>query len=616
MSVWRELKRRNVFKVGAAYAVIAWLLIEVAATLLPTFGAPAWVMPVFTALVILAFPLALVLAWAYEVTPEGIRKTAQVRPEESVRHLTGRRLDYFAFALLALAVAYFLVDRYVLDETSGPPSQGLTSVAVLPFHDLSGDAAQGYFADGMTDALIATLASVSTIRVTSRTSVMQFRDPAAAVPDIARALQVDSVIEGAVLREGDRVRITVRLIDAGTDRPVWSQSYERELRGILMLQGEVARTIVREMRAALTPEERRRLSTTQTVLPEAYDAYLRARFHFARLNEEDNFRAVELFERSVTLDPTFAAAHAELGLAYNYIFANFRPDEQEWDDRAQAAAEKALSLDPDIPEAYIVRGRSVWTPAGRYQHARAIREYRQALALNPLLEEAHYQLGRVFGHTGFFEASLAHLERALELNPDHIRARAAVGQTRLYQRRFEDALEVFAKMPADYSPVMNGYQKAWALFELGRHEEATAVLDGYLRDYPEDSAGILASMQAVILVARGEAVEAERLIAVAAGKNRNSLLFHHTAYSIAVAYALMDRPDEALQWLEYAARDGFPCLPLFEEDVNLQSVRDDPRFTRLLEEVKTQLAEVRSLASAARGGLAAGPSIDANRPAP
>jgi TolB-like protein/Flp pilus assembly protein TadD len=595
MSIWAELRRRNVYKVGASYAMVAWLLIQAASILLPTFGAPSRVMPVFTAVVILGFPVVLVLAWVYEITPHGIRRTDDVPLETSVARVTGRRLNYVITGLLSLALVFLAVDNYVLEDSS--ETSQIASVAVLPFEDLSGDTAQSYFVNGMTDALIATLAAVDTIRVTSRTSVMQFQGANASVADIAERLNVDSVVEGAVLRDGERVRITARLIDVGTDRPVWSKTYERELRDILSLQNDLARAITGEMRAALTPEESERLARNRVVDPDAYDAYLRARELFTRVNEASSLRAVELFHQAVALDPLFAAAHAELGLACMYVSNFHRPGEPEWEECARTAVEQALALDADAAEAYVVRGRLVWTPANGYPHEQAIRELQRAIALNPLLGEAHFQLGQVYGHVGLLDAYLDHARQAAVLDPQNSRFVEGIGQALLYQGRYQEALDMFAQVPVDMNQFLSGMHKAWALFSSGQKTEAETLIDDYLRNNPTDLPGTLSSMKAIIVAARGNREAAAQMIEAAAGKNRSSLQFHHTAYNIAVAHAFMDQRDEALEWLEYAAEDGFPCLPLFEHDENLRTLRTDPRFAELIARFKGRADELKALAA-------------------
>lgn len=490
--------------------------------------------------------------------------------------------------LLLAVLVYMLMFQGARDSVRSDVSPDIKSLAVLPLQNLSGDPNQEYFADGMTEALIANLAKIGSLRVISRTSVMQYKGVRKSLPEIARELNVDAVIEGSVQRSGERVRVTVQLIHASTDAHIWAQTYERELREVLALQSEVAQTITSKIKVTLTPQEQSHLAKARQVNPEAYDYYLRGKFYFNRYTEADNNKGIELLERAVTLDPSSAEGHAALALAYQYQFNNFEPDAKELQEKTFVEAEKAVALDPDLADAYIARGRMLWTHVSRFLHEDAIREYRHALSLNPNSDEALLQLGQVYGHIGLFDKALQVLQRAIAINPANVRARWFIEQTLLYQGKYEEAIAAARSLSRGLNPHMTGYQIAWALFQLGRKDEALATLEESLRDFPEDTPGTLASMQAVILAAAGERAQAEEKIKVAAGKERDSIQFHHTAYNIGVAYALMNKPDQAMRWLQEAAEDGFPCYPVFERDPNLNNIRQDRRFILFITNLKKE----------------------------
>jgi TolB-like protein len=297
-------------------------------------------------------------------------------------------------------------------------SARIESLAVLPLENLSGDAAQDYFADGITEALTTDLGKIGSLRVVARPSVMQYKGTHAPLEEIARELRVQALVTGSVQRSGDRVRVAAQLIDPETQRQMWSESYERELRDVLTLQREVAQAIAGELHTKLTPEEQARLAKSRPVDPEAYELLLRARYLGTRTGDEDSREAIALLERAIAIDPGFAPLHAVLAAAYVGRLNFLVPEEaRELEQKAYAATETALSLDPDNAEAYLARGNLLWTPSYRYAHERAVQEYRRALSLDPNLDRAHEGLARVFVHLGFFEESLQHAAKALEINP-------------------------------------------------------------------------------------------------------------------------------------------------------------------------------------------------------
>jgi TolB-like protein/Tfp pilus assembly protein PilF len=472
-------------------------------------------------------------------------------------------------------------------QTQGPLAE-IRSLAVLPLENLSGDASQEYFADGMTESLITDLAKIGAVRVISRASVMQYKGARRALPEVGRELNVDAVLTGSVARSGGRVRIAVQLNHAATDRSLWAESYERDLRDVLTLQREVTRDIVGEIRIKLTPQEQGQFASARPVNPEAYDHYLRGKFYLHRQNREDNDAAVAALERAVAADPAFAAAHAELAQAYVWKLFLFAPDDKLLAERAFVAAEKALALDPDSAVAHLARGRILWTPAYRFPHEKAIREYRRALALDPSLDEARNQLALVYNHIGALDEALTELERAVATNPSNSLAQFRIGETLLFQGKYEQGLAALRGVPRDANPALVGHQIAWALFNLGRKEEASATLEQFLREYPEDNRGLFTGMQAVLAASAGQERAAEEKIRSAVERGKGFGHFHHTAYYVACAYALMNKHEQAVRWLEVTAEDGFPCYPLFERDANLNNLRRDARFVEFMAKQRRQ----------------------------
>jgi TolB-like protein len=464
----------------------------------------------------------------------------------------------------------------------------IRSLAVLPLENLSGDPGQAYFADGMTEALINTLAQIGALSVISRTTVMQFKGTHISLPEIARRLnEVDAIIEGSVQRSGKHVRVSVQLVRAATDTPLWAKDYEREMSDVLSLQGEVARAIAEQVRVELTPGERRRLAAAPSVDPEAYDLFLRGRAHSRHENREDNDEAIALLERSVAADPRFAAAHAELARAYGIRLFFFTPHDARLDETSLSEVETALRLDPESSDAYLARALLLWTPRRHFQHERAIRELRRALELNPSSDEAHHQLGLVYLHVGLLDRALREAQEAVRLNPANTLALYRQGEVRLFQRDYKGAWEVLSKIPLDSNPVLVNYQN-WTLFYLGRKAEVRARTDEYERTFPQDVGGFNASMQAILAADAGDATRAEVKIRAAIEHGKGYGHFHHTEYYVAAAYALLGRPTEALRWLQAAAEDGLPCYPLFAGDPSLDKIRHDPGFVAFLAKQKQQ----------------------------
>jgi TolB-like protein/DNA-binding winged helix-turn-helix (wHTH) protein/thioredoxin-like negative regulator of GroEL len=520
-----------------------------------------------------------------------VEELAPVAEESSTSRKTRRQIAIWA-GTLAVAGALILIlglntGRLRSRIWGKPKASVIRSIAVLPLENFSGDSAQNYFTDGMTDALTTNLAEIADLTVISRAAAMQYKGKRELPGEIARELHVDALVEGSVVRSGNRVRIGAQLVDPATNRNIWSKSYERDLGDIINLQGEVARAIATEIEGKLQPRERALQSRTVTVKPEAYDYYLRGHLYSYRESSTDNEVAIGMLERAIALDSDFAPAYAQLADAYRVRFTQFAPQEKQWEEKAFRAADKALSLDPNLAEAYVARGFLLWTPSKGFQHKEAIQEYRHALSLNPNLDEAHHYLGNIYIHIGLLEQGLAELQRAVAINPSNTPARARIGVALLYQGKCEQALSIFQSNLWEANQSLRGYQIAWSLFCLGRTEDAFAAVDEYVKKHPADEGGLLSSMQALLFAATRQERLAELQIRQAQ-KGKDFIHFHHAEYNIASAYALMHRNELAIRWLQMAAAEGFPCYPVFARDPNLTNLRNDPRFAQFIADQKKQ----------------------------
>ncbi len=460
----------------------------------------------------------------------------------------------------------------------------IQSLAVLLLENLSGDPAQEYFADGMTDELTTDLAKLRSVRVISRGSAMHYKGTRKTLPEIARELKVDCVVEGSVARAGNKVRVRAQLIRAATDQHLWAETYERDLSDILAVESDIARDVAREIKITLTAEQQADLRTARRVNPEAYEAYLRGLFYLGKGFEEDleknTTAAIELLEHAITLDPNFALAQAALAKACLYKNSRFGHS-KELQEKASHSIEKALSINPNLAEAYVARS---WLEGARSDHRvdeGAIKDLHRALAINPNLSDAHFQLGGTYLEIGLLDKADRELNAALALDPENPEARYYVPRLHLYQQKYELALSELER--TEFSP---NWQRALALWYLGRRKEALAFVEGLRKDFPghED----VASTYAVLLGAGGEREKAEEQIRIAIAAGQGKRHFHHAEYNIASAYALMGKNRLAVEWLEKTVDDGLPCYPLFEKDLNLNNLRGDPLFVAFLEKMRLQ----------------------------
>ena len=322
----------------------------------------------------------------------------------------------------------------------------------------------------------------------------------------------------------------------------------------------------------------------------AYDAYMRGRVNVSSENPDNNEAAIRLFEQAVTADPNFAAAYAELARAYSIKARYFAPvaEKKKLNEEAEVDVEKALALDPNLAEGYFARGLILWTPYKRFPHEQAVQSYKRALELNPNLDEAHHQLGLVYLHIGLLDKGWQEVEKALAINPGNTLARYRLGVIDMCRGKYEEAFQIFNSTPLEKNPSLLAFYTSTALFRLGRNEGASALIEQYLKDYPKDEGGLVTSVKAMMLAKAGKEREAEEAIQRAIEIGRGYAHFHHTSYNLASAYALMNRPEPAMKWLQVTAEEGFPCYPLFEGDANLDSLRKDASFITFMANLKQQ----------------------------
>ena len=452
MSFIGELRRRNVFRVGIAYLVAAWLLMQVADVLVPVLGLPDWTSRLVFLLLAVGFIPALIIAWAFELTPEGIRLDREVERSSSIRHVTGRKLDFAIIALLAAAVLYLVVDNYLLDEPFVDAGVDGRSIAVLPFENRSKVEEDAFFADGIQDDLLTLLSRVHSLdKVISRTSVERYRDTSLAIPEIGEELAVATILEGSVQRAGNKVRINVQLIDTRTDKHLWAEIYDRELtaENLFDIQSEIAREIVAALHGVLSEEDDQLLRMQPTMDLEAYQQYTLGRAELAKRTGDSLARAMAHFEKAVELDPDYALAW--VGTADVYALQNFYggvPFEKTIAPR-QAAIDRAL-------------------------------------AIEPLSGEAYANLANLRGDEGNVEEAEKYFLRAIDLAPNYATAYAWYSGLLLNSWRPEEAVLQMRKA-TELDPMAPIFTSLLAntLDVLGRPEEARTVTLAGLARNPE-----------------------------------------------------------------------------------------------------------------------------------
>ena len=421
-----ELKRRNVYKVAVAYAVVAWLLIQIATQVFPFFEVPIWATRLVIVVLVVGFPVALVLAWAFEITPEGIKRADEVSPEES--HHTGRKLVALTIVLALIAAALFAwpflrSKMAVTSANSLPPlAAPEKSIAVLPFENLSDEKANAYFADGVQDEILTYLSKIAELKVISRTSVLQYKIGAPRnLREIGRQLGVTHLLEGAVQRAAGKVRVTAQLIDARNDAHVWAQTYDRDLADVFAIQSEIAKAIADQLQARLSPNEKKAIEQPPTTDLAAFELYSRAKtILLTRIqnvtNEQDMRQAVDLLDQAVKRDPSFFDAYCQLVLAHGYIYAVLGSDHTPARlARAEAALQAAARLRPDAAETHLTRAQHLYY--GQHDYAGALAELERARPGLPHDARVFELTGYILRRRGQQEEGLHNMERAIELDP-------------------------------------------------------------------------------------------------------------------------------------------------------------------------------------------------------
>jgi TolB-like protein/Tfp pilus assembly protein PilF len=460
MRLFAELRRRNVFRVGAAYAVVAWILLQAADILLGNFGAPDWVFRSFTVLVALGFPLAMFLSWAYELTPEGVKRTAEVPVVDSITGSTGRKLDFIIIGVLSIAVVWFAWDRWFGGAPDPMPATAEASIAVLPFVNMSPDPEQAYFSDGLSEEILNLLAQVDDLRVIGRTSSFAFRDRDEDLRAIGAALGVSHLLEGSVRKAGEQLRITAQLVRAEDGTNLWSQAFNRRLENVFAVQLEIAEAIGEALQVSLTGAGDARPAASPTESIPAYERYLQARRLIQGRSVEGLEAAGRLLGEAVQLDPGYAPAWA--GTALVQLLLADTPgtygDIPVADAVAAAgeALERAIALDPRLAEAHAVRGlMHITTRDFRAADEALVR----ALEINPSLTDALNWRANMLTTAGQLEQGIQVREQLAMVDPLHVVNLGNHVQALMWAGRNEEAIELAKRIQRGFPDHPFGYMR-------------------------------------------------------------------------------------------------------------------------------------------------------------
>ncbi len=574
MRLVSELRRRNVLRMAVLYAVAAWLIVQVAEVLIDLAKLPDWIGTTTLGLLAIGFPITLIFSWFYEITPEGVSLEKDVDPEVSITHVTGRRLDFIFISLLCAAVILFAYDKWWI----APPPE--LSIAVLPLENMSGDPEQQYFVSGMQGALIAGLSRISALRITSKTSTMQYRNSLLAIPAIGAQLGVARLIEGSIFRVDDRVRITIKLVDARADEQIWSETFEHEVKDVILLQNEIAQAIAKQVEVTVTPGEQARLKITKSVNPVAYEAFLKGQFHVERYTPQDMMLAARYYRRAVELDPDYALAHWGLSklCAFQAQAGAITPAEARV--RCLLPIEKALELDDSLPEAHL--GYAIEMTWRQFNWGEAGIAFERAIDLNPSYAEARMFYSHYLAIMGRAEESTEQMRLALELDPLNPFVQGLYGAQLSFIDDFQGAVRVIEDVFASTPGFGFGYIITWqAHHALGERDKAIAAAADHFRVTRGDPTGALALEEAY---ADGDYTGA--LLHAAEVLAEHSKTVHVPPFDIGVLYENAGDVEKAIDWFEIAYRKHDPDAPYMGVITQSEALHSNPRFIELLRHMK------------------------------
>jgi len=589
-----ELKRRNVYKVAVTYAVVGWLIAQIATQIFPFLEIPNWVVRLIIVLIAIGFPIALVIAWAFEATPEGIKRTEVADKMPAVAGQKKHAWIYVVIVGAAISVALFFLGRYTAQSREGgrPPATAGSlpqkSIAVLPFDNLSRDPDNAFFAEGVQDEILTRLAKVADLKVIARTSTQKFKSAPTDLRDVAKQLDVTNILEGSVQKVNDQVRVNVQLINALTNAHLWAEIYDRKLSDIFAVQSDIAKTVADTLQAKLTGAEKQMMAAAATTDTTAYELYHKGRSLWEKRSGDNIPKAIAFFEQAIARDPNYALAYA--GLAQAYILVPFYTGADRFDAylKAKDAAIKALRLDSNLAEAHAAFGKVLFF--SEIDLAGAMREYKRAIELAPNDATAHHWFGNdTLAALGQFEEAIAEGKRSVELDPLSIVINVDLGETFYYARRYDEAARQMRKA-LEIDPT-----SFYAHYNLGIVLQLTGDLRGAIAEY-EKAKQLGDNPLVSALCASAKALAGDKNAALRMLSDFDELSRHRevVGYCRALLYLSLNNKDEAVRWLEQGLkeRDG-SNICWIKVDPLLDSLHGDPRFEALVQKVVAPQSEAK-----------------------
>jgi TolB-like protein/Flp pilus assembly protein TadD len=576
-----ELKRRNVYKVAVAYAVVGWLVIQISSTVLPTFHAPEWVVQTLVVLVALGFPIALVLAWAFEATPEGIKRTEDADAMPAAAKQKKHAWIYVVVIGAVISVGLFFAGRYTAGSktTASPNDVSNKSIAVLPLVNTSGDPGNDYFSDGLSEELIAVLAKIPGLKIIGRSSSFLFKGKSDDSRMIGEKLGVVNLLEGSVRKQGDRVRIVAELINAADGRAVWSETYDRELKDVFAVQSEIATAVTEQLKIKLLGAPAKSDAAPSNDNLAAYNALQQGTFYIRLSTEEGTRKATEFYGEAIRLDPRYALAYANLSFAWRQLAATWLggAEANEAYAKARNAAQTALSLTPNLAAGHEALGFVLVTPD--FDFAAAEAEFRQAEKLAPADAGPKFALSFLFAVQGRLAEAENIMRQTLALDPLGVTRYLNLARILIAGGRYTEA-EAALRKAIELQPAAARLHAYLTMLDVLGGNAAAALQDAQLepKGFWQDYALALAQQ------AQSDHATADAALQKLINEDAVS-----GPFQIAAVYGLRKEPDKMFDWLERAYAEHDSGLTQLLATPFILNYRDDPRFAAFCQKLKLQV---------------------------